>query len=296
MEIDMGIESGLSDCHVHLSLKSGFTIKQWNMADDNQKTAWISSILEKYKKNNIIYLKDGGDAYGVSLYAKKLADKNGIKYKTPGFAIYKEGSYGDFLGKSIKNMGDFDRLFEQLLSLDIDHLKLIVTGIMDFDNFGYYEKTQFTSSELNYMISRAKKENLKVMVHANGNEAVKMAIDADADTIEHGYLLDKQTLKEFIGSSTTWVPTLAPLGNILKYKPKPMINQLDTVNKIYQLQIENLKFAIENNIEVGLGSDAGAYMVEHPNGIIDEINLMKEAGISHKTIKELMIKQIQKIK
>ena len=193
-------------------------------------------------------------------------------------------------------MEDFDRLFEQLLSLDIDHLKLIVTGIMDFDNFGYYEKTQFTPLELNYMISRAKKENLKVMVHANGNEAVKMAIDADADTIEHGYLLDKQTLKEFIGSSTAWVPTLAPLGNILKYKPKAIINQLDTVNKIYQLQIENLKFALENNIEVGLGSDAGAYMVEHPNGIIDEINLMKEAGISHKTIKELMIKQIQKIK
>ena len=56
MGIDMGIESGLSDCHVHLSLKSGFTIKQWGMADDKQKTAWISSILEKYKKNNIIYL------------------------------------------------------------------------------------------------------------------------------------------------------------------------------------------------------------------------------------------------
>ena len=82
------------------------------------------------------------------------------------------------------------------------------------------------------MISRAKKENLKVMVHANGNEAVKMAIDADADTIEHGYLLDKQTLKKLIGSSTAWVPTLAPLGNILKCKQKAMINKLDTDNKI----------------------------------------------------------------
>ena len=53
MGIDMGIGNVLSDCHVHLSLKSGFTIKQWGMADDKQNTTWISSILEKYKKNNI---------------------------------------------------------------------------------------------------------------------------------------------------------------------------------------------------------------------------------------------------
>ncbi len=294
MNTNIEQEKILSDCHIHLSLKSGFTIKQWNMADDRQKSTWISSIFEKYKYNKIIYLRDGGDAYGVSLYAKKLANTCGINYKTPAFAIYKDGGYGNFLGKSIRTMYDFDRLFDHLLRLDIDHLKLIITGVTDFDNFGNYEKTLFTPYELNHMVSRAKKENLKVMVHANGSEAVKMAIESGVDSIEHGYLVDKSVLKQLIGSEIIWIPTLAPLGNILKYKPKTMIEKIPTISKIYVLQIENLKFAIENGINVGLGSDAGAYMVEHSGGIINEINLMKEAGLKESVIEKMMENQVKK--
>ena len=50
------------------------------------------------KKQRVSFVRDGGDPYGVAELAAKLAPEYGIDYRTPIFAIHKNGHYGVYCG------------------------------------------------------------------------------------------------------------------------------------------------------------------------------------------------------
>ena len=69
-------------------------------------------------------------------------------------------------------------------------------------------------------------------------------------------------------SETVWVPTLVTVRNLLgcgRYED-------GTIRPIMEHAEKNLRLAWEKKAKVALGSDAGAYMVPHGQGILDEYN------------------------
>ena len=47
--------------------------------------------LQEYQKRGISFVRDGGDHFGASFLARKLAPEYGITYLTPGAALFKKG-------------------------------------------------------------------------------------------------------------------------------------------------------------------------------------------------------------
>nr|WP_036169696.1 amidohydrolase family protein [Lysobacter dokdonensis] len=66
----------------------------------------------------------------------------------------------------------------------------------------------FTSAELKAMIDAAHLSGRPVAVHAMTDEAVRMAVDAGADTIEHGYEVSEATFRRMKERNVAWLPTL----------------------------------------------------------------------------------------
>ena len=67
-------------------------------------------------------------------------------------------------------------------------------------------------------------------------------------------------------SRTVWVPTLVTVKNLRgcgRYEDR-------VLTPIIRKAEENLFLAFQKKAQVALGSDAGAYMVMHGNGIVDE--------------------------
>ena len=54
---------------------------------------------------------------------------------------------------------------------------------------------QFNSEELKAIVETAKDYGMTVAVHAHGKEGMDRAIEAGVDSIEHGTLMDKATMK-----------------------------------------------------------------------------------------------------
>src|SRR3546814_10856312 len=52
----------------------------------------------------------------------------------------------------------------------------------------------------------------KVAVHAHGADGIRLAIDAGADSIEHGTILDEPTIAAWAKSKTYYVPTLSTVN------------------------------------------------------------------------------------
>lgn len=45
------------------------------------------------------------------------------------------------------------------------------------------------------------------MVHANGQEAVRVALEAGRDSIEHGHFMGNDNLSKMAEKGIIWVPT-----------------------------------------------------------------------------------------
>ena len=161
------------DMHVHIALNSCFTKKQWNEAEDKKRILWLREIFGEYKKRNITYLRDGGDSSFISYKARDIAKDMGIVYKSPIYGLYKRGYYGDFIGNPVSNLEEIKVELVKLLAYKPDHIKIVLTGIVNFSKYGDFGGTNFTPEELAYICDFARDIGIPVMVHANGSEGVR---------------------------------------------------------------------------------------------------------------------------
>lgn len=255
------------ECHAHI-IMNGVNYRQAiDMHKYGPDGQIIREHLKAYQDRGITFVRDGGDALGVSMRAKELASEYGIDYRTPIFAIHKEGHYGSIVGKSFATMREFhDRVLEAK-NAGADFIKIMTTGIMDFNAHGAVTGTPLDAAEVKEMVHIAHEEGLAVMSHTNGNYGVQAALSARVDSLEHGNYMNEESLVMFAESDTVWVPTLVTVRNLLgdgRYED-------DALKPIVESAEENIRKAFQLGVKVALGSDAGAYRVIHGKGIQDEV-------------------------
>ena len=93
-------------------------------------------------------------------------------------------------------------------------MKIMISGIMDFDRFGVLSEPGMDPGEIRQVISAAKARGMSVMAHANGAETVRAAAEAGVDTVEHGAYLNRDALQACADNGVIWVPTLSAIGNL----------------------------------------------------------------------------------
>lgn len=255
------------ECHAHI-IMDGVNYRHAidlhrNGPDDNV----IREHLKIYQDRGIIFVRDGGDALGVSARAKELAPEYGIDYRTPVFAIHKEGHYGSIVGKSFSTMPEFYKRVLEAKEQSADFIKIMTTGLLDFNAHGAITGTPLDAAEVKEMVHIAHEEGMAVMSHTNGTYGVQAAVEAGVDSLEHGNYMNEESLAMLSESHTVWVPTLVTVRNLLgdgRYAD-------ETLRPIIETAEENVRKAFGLGVKVAPGSDAGAYRVLHGQGIQDEM-------------------------
>ena len=229
--------------------------------------------LQSYKNAGITWLRDGGDHYGASVLARALAPEYGITYRTPCFGIHKKGHYGGIVGLAFGDMAEYRTLVQKAKQQHADFIKIMISGIMDFSTDGSLTEESLTDEEVTEMIHIAHNEGLPVMAHTNGATAIKAAVRAGVDTIEHGNFMDDECICMLAESDTVYVPTVSTIRNLIGDDRFPQ----STVENLWLCQKDILSRCYTQGVHLALGSDAGAYRVLHSQGIQDEYNAFKEA-------------------
>ena len=212
-------------------------------------------------------MRDGGDPYGVAMLASRLAPKYGIDYRTPVFAIHKNGHYGSIVGRGFDNLKEFHQRVLEAKESGADFIKIMTTGLLDFENHGKVTGTPLEAGEVKEMVHIAHEEGFAVMSHTNGVYVTRAAIEAGVDSLEHGNYMNEESLAMLSESHTVWVPTLVTVRNLLgdgRYAD-------ETLRPIIETAEENVRKAFGLGVKVAPGSDAGAYRVLHGQGIQDEM-------------------------
>ncbi len=261
-----------ADLHIHMLLSGA----DWKVAIAGHQPlpddALIRRRLAAYQAAGITYLRDGGDRFGVCLRARELAPEYGITYRAPAFPIYKKGHYGSFIGRGWSDFAEYRTLLAEAKAAGADFIKLMVSGLMDFSVYGRLTEEPLTGEEMHDLIAAAHNMGYAVMAHCNGAEAVKNAVLAGVDSIEHGAYLDGEACHALAESPTVWVPTLSAIGNLIGSGRFPD----EVVERILRSAQENVRKVADLGGHIGLGCDAGAFRVPHVEGTRSEEKWLRQ--------------------
>ena len=233
----------------------------------------VRAHLAAYRELGITYYRDGGDPFGASLLAARLAPEYGLLVITPAFAIHRRGYYGGIVGLGYSDLGEYRQLVARAKAQGADFIKLMFSGILDCRIPGALSCPSLPPSEIRELVAVAHGEGLPVMAHVNGADTVRAALEAGTDSIEHGYYMDGDCLALLAETGAIWVPTLAAIHGFLHRPGFPE----GAVEEILAGQALCLQQAAALGAAVASGSDAGAVGVPHGQGLLTELTLLEKA-------------------
>jgi len=125
--------------------------------------------------------------------------------------------------------------------------------------------SQYTMEEMKAIVAEAHRLGRKVAAHAHGAEGVRWASIAGVDSIEHGHLMDDESIATLKKNGTYLVPTVYLMDwnrdNLGKRNaPEYIVRKMKEVSAVGQ---NNVKKAFAAGLKIGFGTDAAVY----PHGL-----------------------------
>lgn len=274
----------LVDSHVHLFM-SGTTDNEVRerqlVADYHELQRAVEQHLHYLFIHGVLAARDGGDRGGVALrYKLEKRVHAEIILRLAGRAWRKEGRYGSLIGRP---PGETETLAQAYLRREEsgDHVKLVNSGLNSLKVYGKETLPQFTGEEILGLVEAAARHGQKVMVHANGRDPVRLAVESGCHSIEHGYFMGRENLQLMADKGTFWVPTVFTMK---AYAANVNFASADAdrkvINKNLDHQLEQLGVARELGVNVALGTDAGSLGVLHGESVVEEMKLFRKAGFT----------------
>lgn len=120
---------------------------------------------------------------------------------------------------------------------------------------------QYSQEEMNAVVDEAHRWGKKVAAHAHGAEAIKMAIRAGVDSVEHSSMIDDEGLKLAKQHGTYLDFDVYNDDYILsEYAKKGFpASTIDKEKLVGRLQRENFQRAVKAGEKMAFGTDAGVY-------------------------------------
>ena len=195
---------------------------------------------------------------------------------TNGFRADLEGDPGPKDG-IINSPEDALKAVRQRYKDGADAIKIMPSGGV-LDESSSADNAQMTIPEIEAVVIAAHDYGFTVAAHAHGTEAIRRAIVAGVDSIEHGTYMDDADMKLMKQHGTWFVPTIIA-GKFVEEKAKegwfpPQVARKATeVGPVIQATAGK---AYKAGVKIAFGTDAGVY----PHGQnAKELEYMVEAGM-----------------
>jgi len=275
---------GFVDAHVHLFMSgtSNPEVRQQQLDApfENIKKV-ISRHIHQQLAHGVVAVRDGGDYAGHALRYKVEclpSEKLPICLRSAGKAWRASGRYGSLIGRPPSAGNSLAQAIAHGRE-SLDHVKIVNSGLNSLTEFGKKTLPQFNADQLQAAVRAAGDLGLRVMVHANGELPVKLAIEAGCHSIEHGFFMGKDNLRRMADRQVMWVPTA--------YTMKAYHESLDTISvegavalRNLEHQMNQISLALQYGVPIAIGTDCGSLGVHHGSAFKEELRLLIQAGMT----------------
>lgn len=169
---------------------------------------------------------------------------------------------------------DLIRAVRQQVKFGTDWIKIYATSTLrQIDPHTLEPISQFSEAQIRLVVDEAARWRKDVAAHAYGGEGARAAVRAGVRTIEHGMLLDRETLDLMVERGVYWCPTFANMQPAYALGGYPEA----FTQRIMARHRETFQLALERGVKIAFGTDAGRF----PHGSnAEEFHLMVQAGMT----------------
>lgn len=296
---DQFVMPGLIDCHVHLASDRAGVDAQLASVRLNAPAIAYDALINAHKTlaAGFTTVRNLGDSGGVVLALRDAINAG----KVVGPTILDAGSsisvssghmdprlgFADHLRGAVyrgENLCDGSTECRRAVRLQIargvDVIKIATTGGVN-SRVGAGLGQQMFADEAKALVETAHMAGKKVAVHAHGADGILLALNAGADSIEHGTMLDAKGMAMMKKSGAYLVATMSTVNG---YKARLAANPdaYDAVVKpkiLWRIGVTGKSFrqALDAGVKIAYGTDAGVSM--HGRNA-DEFELMVLHGMT----------------
>jgi len=275
---DRTVLPGLIDAHVHLE---GETSPNAQIKRFTQNTADMAFESTVHARTTLMAgfttVRDvGGSGVNIALRnAIRRGIVTGPRVYTAGKIIASTGGHGDptngfkdgltvepQVTEEVANGKDqCIKAVRQQYKEGADLIKITASGgVLSLEKDG--TGPQFSEEEIRAIVETAKDYGMPVAAHAHGAEAMKRAIRAGVTSIEHGTLMDDETIDLFKKYGTWYVPTIIAGQSVADSAKKPGYFPEVIAGKAIAIgpQIQQtFARAYKAGVKIAFGTDAAVY-------------------------------------
>lgn len=117
----------------------------------------LLEIKDEYLRNGIFSVNDMGHVTGIGLKAK-ISPGRDILIRTAGFAIYKKGTYGAFLGRGIAEKNGIKRVIKDITDAGADFIKVVNSGVVCTKGDRTHNRRRIFAGRIEDYIRRSKRK------------------------------------------------------------------------------------------------------------------------------------------
>jgi imidazolonepropionase-like amidohydrolase len=294
---DRFVLPGLIDCHVHLASDRAGQERLLEALTQSDpyfayEAAWNA---RKTLEAGFTTVRNLGDSGGVTLALRDAIAAGkvpGPRILDAGQGISATSGHGDStlgLNPEIaehmpeENLCDGPESCRRAVRMQVrrgvDVIKIMTTGGVN-SRIGAGLGKQMFDDEAKALIETAHLYGKKVAVHAHGADGIMLALKYGADSIEHGTLLDEESIRLFLKTGAYYVPTLSTVNGYLERIARdPNAYPPEVRAKIdWRISITGkaLERAYRRGVKIAFGTDAG---VSKHGRNADEFELMVKHGM-----------------
>jgi imidazolonepropionase-like amidohydrolase len=135
-------------------------------------------------------------------------------------------------------------------------IKVCVTaGVLSME--GPVGAQQYSNEELVAIVEEAHRHGIKVAAHAHGRQGILAAVEAGADSIEHGSQLTEHAAQAMKNKNSFLVPTVYLISAFDLNAVPPMIRKKAKI--VARDAFASLDLAISQHVPIAYGTDAGVF-------------------------------------
>ncbi|QCO97269.1 amidohydrolase family protein [Arthrobacter sp. 24S4-2] len=272
---------GLIDCHVHVVAASAdFRSLTWTPA--SYVYAHTARIMGQMLRRGFTTVRDlSGADFGLAM-AQQEGLLEGPKIHFCGHALSQTGGHGDMrlpgedhepngrgccgIGRVADGVDAVRAAARDELRKGAHHIKIMASGGVSSPT-DRIDSTQYSMDEMRAAVEEAEAANRYVAAHAYTARAINRALEAGVRSIEHGNLLDDESLRLFLEKDAFLVPTLVTYW-ALKEEGKEFgltEEMWAKVDSVLSSGLEAIARAHEAGVKMAFGSDLLGGMHRHQN-------------------------------
>jgi imidazolonepropionase-like amidohydrolase len=185
------------------------------------------------------------------------------------------------MAKDVEGAVNIKRTLRTLSALN-DEIKLVLTGIIDFDTGEVRGDPQYDLEMARLIMRTARHFGKKTFVHCSGQKGLSIAAAAGVGSIEHGYFMSRSILETMLENGVAWTPTFCPVYYQWACAREIGWSQsvADNLRRMLDNHALHVRMAVELGVPLLLGTDAGSMGVPHGRAVYDEIEAYLRAGLS----------------